>query len=288
MTTQIQAQRLSLVRGLAGWYGGAMIGAVGKSREMTRIRREMAAGRSQVAARRLQTLAAMDPADREVHDLLVQIHREHGDLAGAGRWGFLTDAATPEEISAFELAHPCPWVRLRLLRWSGEPEAVESPIGRARLMALAVLAEQSVRSESAPDPIAWIPSARRPIESEPGYPEMIKSVPTVDFENDHGAMTFAAMIHPADDLSDVSPAEDPSAGLPATAPASTADRRALRKALRQAERERRRALRREVRASTLVSVTMIVLLLLLGAAGSLGVVDTMRVVIARFAALMIS
>lgn len=250
-----------------------MIGAVGKSREMTRIRRDMAAGHYEAAIRRLQTLAAVNPTDHEAHDLLVAISRKRGDLAGAGRWGFLSDAATPAEISAFESAHTCPWVRLRLLRWSGDPEAVQSPAGRARLMELAALAEQVVRAQAQPDPlidaedaghaatVARIPRARRPAESEPGYPELISGAPTVDVD-DEPAVAEPAHVH------------------------SRGERRALRKAHRQAERERRRALRREVRKSTVISVAMIVLLLLLGSAGSLGMVDTMRVAIARFAALV--
>ena len=254
-----------------------MISAVGKSREITRIRREMAAGHHQAAVRRLQTLAAVDPTDREVYDLLVQIHRDRGDLVGAGRWGFLTDAATPDEICAFERAHPSPWVRLRLLRWFGDPDDVENLAGRTRLTALTALAEQSGQLEPVPSPLAWIPSSRRPAESEPGFAGVINAEFGYDVEPDHAGTTGAAMAG-ADAVPDAQPADDQSAG----------SRRALRKANRQAERERRRALRREVRTSTLISVTMIMLLLALGAAGSLGVVDTMRVIIARFASMVIS
>jgi hypothetical protein len=272
------------MEGLAQKGGGAMIVSVGKSRELTKIRQQLASGQSAAALRRLQTLATVDPTDREVHHLLVQIHRQRGDAASAGRWGFLSNEATEDEIRAFECQHPSPWVRLRLLRWVGDPGSVPNPAGRARLEALTALAE---RTGAAPPAVPDAP--RNSVFDFEGfgtgglgsgefgsgaYPHIPASRSPSGLEY-WSAPAAPAVDEPATDQA------DPATSVPFS-------RRQLRKARRRAERLRRRELRREVRASTLISLLMITILIVLGVLGSLGAVRTMRTIIEHLTSALIS
>lgn len=105
-------------------------------RALTLVRQDMAAGRQNAAIRRLRAMLASDPGDAVAYRLLTEIHRAAGDLAEAGRWGYLTGDATPEEVEAFECAHPQPWVRIRLLGKSLDPNRLPDATARARLASL--------------------------------------------------------------------------------------------------------------------------------------------------------
>ncbi len=105
-------------------------------RALTRVREDLAAGRRSAAVRRLRAALAANPADREAYRLLTEIHRNEGNAAEAGRWGYLTGDATDEEIAAFERIHPQPWVRLRLLGQSLDPQRLPGDLARTRLAAL--------------------------------------------------------------------------------------------------------------------------------------------------------
>jgi hypothetical protein len=74
--------------------------------------------------------------------MLAGVYRQTGNLVEAGRWSFLADRMRPEELAAFERAHPSPWLRLRQLRYGGDPRAL-TPAARARLRALAEEAERA-------------------------------------------------------------------------------------------------------------------------------------------------
>ncbi|HLL66578.1 MAG TPA: bacterial transcriptional activator domain-containing protein [Micromonosporaceae bacterium] len=251
-----------------------MIVTVGKSREIAKIRKEVAAGQHRAAARRLQTLVAVDPTDDEAYQLLVQIHRQAGDAAGAGRWGFLTDHATPDEIAAFEQLHPSPWVRLRLLRWTGDPAQVPSRTGRDRLIALIRLADQMPPAGTGDGPDHPTPAAQRhphvPAARAPMAMERVSAPPEAP-------------------LAPPPPPTEPGeqAAAPARGSAAVPSKRQLRKAARREERLRRRELRREVRASTWISLVMITILIALGVLGSLGAVHTIRSIIERLTALVV-
>jgi hypothetical protein len=106
---------------------------------LARVRADLTAGNGDAALRRLRTLVAVDPDDLTVHRLLADVYRQRGDLVEAGRWGFLSPDVTGYELRAFERAHPSPWVRLRLLRWSGDPAALPAT-ARERYAALAAAA----------------------------------------------------------------------------------------------------------------------------------------------------
>jgi hypothetical protein len=109
---------------------------VAKKDVLNRVREDLESGHTYLATQRLRTLVSIDPEDFEIFRMLADVYRRTGNAVEAGRWGFLLDDVTDEEIEAFERAHPWPWVRLRLIRWMGDPEKVPSGPGRERLLAL--------------------------------------------------------------------------------------------------------------------------------------------------------
>lgn len=122
---------------------------------LARVKSDLAVGHTFSATQRLRTLLAVDPDDLEVRRLLAGVYRQTGNLVEAGRWSFLTDDVRDEELAAFARSHASPWLRLRLLMWSGEQDAL--PDGaRRRLMSLVDEAEQSG------PPARWVGSYRPP------------------------------------------------------------------------------------------------------------------------------
>lgn len=103
---------------------------------LSRVRRDLEAGHPDLATQRLRTLVSMAPDDLEAYRILAEIYRRTGNPVEAGRWSFLLDSATDEEIAAFERAHPTPWIRIRLIRWTGDPDTLASEAGRRRWQAL--------------------------------------------------------------------------------------------------------------------------------------------------------
>lgn len=102
---------------------------------LARVKVDLACGRTHLARQRLRTLLATDPDDLEVRELLADVHRHAGNLVEAGRWAYFSAQLRPAELIAFERAHPSPWLRLRLLRFTGD-EADLTPAARERLRAL--------------------------------------------------------------------------------------------------------------------------------------------------------
>jgi hypothetical protein len=109
---------------------------VAKKDVLARVREDLDNGHTYLATQRLRTLVSIDPEDFEVYRMLADVYRRTGNAVESGRWGFLLEDATSEELEAFERAHPWPWVRLRLIRWMGDPAKVPSEAGRERLLAL--------------------------------------------------------------------------------------------------------------------------------------------------------
>jgi hypothetical protein len=120
-----------------------IIFAVTKSDVLARVAEDLAAGNTQRATQRLRTLVAAVPNDLEVYGRLTEVYRQIGNLAEAGRWGFVTDDVTDQELSAFEKTHPSPWLRLRMLRWTANANEVADDNARERMSALVALARQS-------------------------------------------------------------------------------------------------------------------------------------------------
>jgi hypothetical protein len=116
---------------------------VAKSDVLARVKTDLALGHTHTAIQRLRTLVAVEPDDLELHRLLADVYRETGNLVEAGRWSFLTADARPEELAAFERANPDPWLRLRLIRWSGDGATLPDAAAWSRLWALRQAAQRS-------------------------------------------------------------------------------------------------------------------------------------------------
>lgn len=113
-----------------------------------RIEADLRAGHTFMAANRLASLAAADPGNLEIRARRATLYRSVGDRVSAGRWGFLTETATSEEIAAFERVQQSPGTRLRMLRLPADPTAGLGPIAAGRMAALRAAAEDE-------GPISW-------------------------------------------------------------------------------------------------------------------------------------
>jgi len=131
---------------------------VAKADVLARVKRDLAAGHTYLATQRLRTLVASHPDDLEIYRLLSSVYRQTGNLAEAGRWGFLTDEVRPEELAAFARVHADPWSRVRLLRWTGDPATLETPIQER-------LAELVAEAERSGPPEIWVGSYRAPAKT---------------------------------------------------------------------------------------------------------------------------
>lgn len=120
--------------------------SVAKVDVLSRVKRDLAQGHTHTATQRLRTLIAIHPDDLYLRRMLASVYRQTGNLAEAGRWAFLTEEITPTEMAAFERANPDPWLRLRMLRWSGEDSGMLPDTARARLQEL----EAAARSTGPP------------------------------------------------------------------------------------------------------------------------------------------
>jgi hypothetical protein len=126
---------------------------VAKHDVLARVKVDLTLGRTHLARQRLRTLLAIDPDDLEVRELLAAVHRQTGNLVEAGRWAYLSPHLQVDELIAFERAHPSPWLRLRLVRYTGDPADL-APAARQRLRALVLAAERA-----GPPPVLRQPSA---------------------------------------------------------------------------------------------------------------------------------
>jgi hypothetical protein len=130
---------------------------VAKPDVLARVKVDLSLGRPHLARQRLRTLLAIDPDDLEVRELLASVYRQTGNLVEAGRWAYLSPQLRPDELAAFERAHPSPWLRLRLLRFTGDLADLP-PAARHRLRLLAAQAR-----EAGPPPV-W---QRPAVEPQP-------------------------------------------------------------------------------------------------------------------------
>ncbi len=113
-----------------------MIG-MGKSETLRRVDADLARGHTHLAQQRLASLLAVHPADLALRARRADIYRRVGDWAQAGRWGFLTEDASPAEVAAFERAWRSPSARLRALRLAVDPFRDLGPLARERYLDLA-------------------------------------------------------------------------------------------------------------------------------------------------------
>ena len=91
-----------------------------KSNLIDRVASDLAKGHTHPAKQRLHSLIAAHPTDLDLRRQLADVYRQTGDLAEAGRWSYLDEAADPFELLAFERAYPSPAGRRTALRWPAD------------------------------------------------------------------------------------------------------------------------------------------------------------------------
>jgi Tetratricopeptide repeat len=106
---------------------------------LTRAAADLARGHTHAAIQRLRSLLVADPSDLAVRTMLARAYRQAGNLVEAGRWAYLTDELRPDEEAAFLRAYPSSWLRLRSLRYPGDPHTL-APEPAARLRRLVIAA----------------------------------------------------------------------------------------------------------------------------------------------------
>jgi len=114
---------------------------VAKPDVLARAKKDLAQGHTDAAVRRLRGYLATEPNHLEVRRVLAAIYRQTGNYVEAGRWGFLTAEVRPVELTAFERANPSPFVRLRMLHYTGEPRQLPAA-AQDRLRVLTLQAER--------------------------------------------------------------------------------------------------------------------------------------------------
>ncbi len=129
-----------------------------KSEVLARVKEDLAKGHTYVATQRLRTLIAIHPDDLELREMLAGVYRQTGNLAEAGRWGFLSTTVTEEELAAFRRTTPDPWLRLRMLRWSGDEALLPTEEVRRRLRNLVEEARRTGHPSIRQGPLVPAPS----------------------------------------------------------------------------------------------------------------------------------
>lgn len=130
--------------------------------EQTLARAEhlLATGDPHGARVRLRSLVEHAPRRLDVRERLSEVYRTLGEPQEAGRWGYLSERTTPDELRAFERMHRGDARRMvRALRWEGAEDGAGSAFAEEQLRALRARAE-----ELAGEPWDW---RRHPPEPEP-------------------------------------------------------------------------------------------------------------------------
>ncbi|WP_406069419.1 DUF6584 family protein [Micromonospora sp. NBC_01638] len=131
-----------------------------KEHVLAKVEADLRRGHVHPAMQRLSSLNAAYPDDLELRDRRAALYRQVGNVAEAGRWGFLSEDASVEEITAFERSCPGAWQRLLGLKVTGDPTERLGPVAGARL---GRLVEQA--GQEGPTPVAWTEGGPRPGEA---------------------------------------------------------------------------------------------------------------------------
>ncbi|MFJ8439170.1 DUF6584 family protein [Kitasatospora griseola] len=133
-------------------------------------------GRRSLARRRLRGLLASRPTDLTVRHRLAGSYRWIHCLDESGRWNYLDESLTADELAAFERRFRDPARRLAVLHWP-DPEhtSPSTPLARRRLAALH--RQATGRQPTWPDhpddaatvapPLPPRPMPRRPVQRAP-------------------------------------------------------------------------------------------------------------------------
>lgn len=119
-----------------------------KQERLARVAADLARGHTHPALQRLANLTALFPDDLEIRAERAAVNRQIGNVAEAGRWGFLTESVSHDEIAAFERAFRLPSERLGALRLRGEPWDRLGPLAAERLRDLTSRAGQPLMAGS--------------------------------------------------------------------------------------------------------------------------------------------
>ncbi|GGO18905.1 DUF6584 family protein [Micromonospora parathelypteridis] len=130
-----------------------------KEHVLAKVDADLRRGHVHPAMQRLASLNAAYPDDLELRARRAALYRQVGNVAEAGRWGFLSEEATAEEAAAFERAYPGAWQRLLVLKVTADPSDRLGPLAGARLRRLV---EQA--GEEGPAPVTWVDVGPRPGE----------------------------------------------------------------------------------------------------------------------------
>ncbi|MET8552090.1 DUF6584 family protein [Micromonospora zamorensis] len=126
---------------------------------LAKVEADLRRGHVHPAMQRLASLNAAYPDDLELRARRAALYRQVGNVAEAGRWGFLTEDASAQEIAAFERSYPGAWQRVRLLTVTTDPTDRLGPVAGARLGRLVEQAERE-----GPAPVTWTEAGPRPEE----------------------------------------------------------------------------------------------------------------------------
>jgi predicted Zn-dependent protease len=102
---------------------------------LRRVDADLEHGRALPAINRLRSLVREYPNRLDVRLRLAQIYRGLGDLAQAGRWGFLAEDLDLAELDAFERQFRTESHRLAALAWQGSTDDL-GPRAKQRLQRL--------------------------------------------------------------------------------------------------------------------------------------------------------
>ncbi|MET7668258.1 DUF6584 family protein [Micromonospora luteifusca] len=120
-----------------------------KEHVLAKVEADLRRGHVHPAMQRLASLNAAYPDDLELRARRAALHRQVGNLAEAGRWGFLSEDANAEEVAAFERSYPGAGQRLLVLKVSADPSDRLGPLAGARLRRLVEQAGQEGRAPTA-------------------------------------------------------------------------------------------------------------------------------------------
>lgn len=103
------------------------------------------------ARERLRSLVAYAPRRLDLRERLADVYRRAGDPQQAGRWGYLSEQTTQDELQAFTRSHRGDArSMMHALRWEGTEDDLGSDLAERRLRDLRARAE-----DAAGGPVGW-------------------------------------------------------------------------------------------------------------------------------------
>ncbi|MFI9785738.1 DUF6584 family protein [Kitasatospora sp. NPDC051984] len=104
---------------------------------LARAEKDAREGRPGLARQRLLGLLTSRPTDLALRRRLAEHYRRIGHLDESGRWSYLDESLTTDELLAFERRFRAPSRRLAVLRWPDPTHnPPPTPLARRRLAAL--------------------------------------------------------------------------------------------------------------------------------------------------------